>query len=317
MALFLPQGGPFSCKAAHRRIYLERGHFKEVVSLKKISFRNLGLCLAGSLLISIATHCFTQPANIAPGGATGIALMLNHLTGAPVGAATLCINIPLLLLAWRHINTRFTLRTAATCLLNAVMLDLVVSPLLPVYMGDRLLSCLFGGVLSGMGMALVFMSGSTTGGSDIVGRLIQKKMPHISMGRALMVIDGMVLASSILVFRNIEAALFGLISLFSVTRVVDGILFGVDTGTMVTIVTTQPQEISRQITQDLHRGATILPGKGAYSGQANDVVLCAVRKPQFAHLKQIIHAADPHAFVMVTETTQVFGQGFKPMEEQA
>ena len=86
---------------------------------------------------------------------------------------------------------------------------------------------------------------------------------------------------------------------------------------MVTIVTTQPQEISRQITQDLHRGATILPGKGAYSGQANDVVLCAVRKPQFAHLKQIIHAADPHAFVMVTETTQVFGQGFKPMEEQA
>ena len=282
---------------------------------KNISVRNLGLCLVGTFLGSIATHCFIQPANIAPGGATGIALMLNHLTGFPVGAATLCINVPLLLLAWRYLSGSFALRTAATCLLSAVMLDLVVTPLFPAYTGDRLLSCLSGGVLIGMGMALIFISGSTTGGSDIVSRLLQKRFPHVSMGRALMAIDGMVLLSSILVFRNPEAALFGLITLFSSTKVIDSILFGVDTGTMVTVVTTRPEEISRQITQNLHRGATIVPGTGAYSGQQNGVVLCAVRKSQFPHLKQLIHAADPHAFVMVTETTQVFGEGFKAMEE--
>lgn len=170
---------------------------------------------------------------------------------------------------------------------------------------------LFGGIIVGIGMAFVFLSGSTTGGSDILGYILQKKKPYMSIGRALMIVDGVVLVFSIFVFKNIESGLFGLIALYAQTRVIDGIIYGNDTGSMVTIVTGQPQAIADRIIQELERSATIMAGKGAYSQNDTQVLLCTVRKSQFSRLKEIIREADATAFVMVTETTDVFGEGFK------
>lgn len=279
--------------------------------MKKGTFRDAMLLVIGALIYSVGAQCFVVPANIAPGGAVGIALMLNYVTGLPVGSMTLMVNLPLLVLAWFYLSKKFALRTAAACAICSLVLDMVIAPFCPVYVGDRLLCSLYGGILVGVGMALIFISGSTTGGSDIAGYLLQKKYPHVSIGRALMMIDGVILFLSIFVFGNVDAGLFGLVCLYAQTKVIDTIIYGSDAGTQASIITRHPEAISRRVIEELDRSATIIPGKGAYSGQDTTIVLCTVRKSEFSRLKRIIGETDEDAFVMVTETTEVFGLGFK------
>ena len=275
--------------------------------------KNGGLILSGSVIYGIGTQCFLSKAQIAPGGASGIALMVNYVTKAPIGTLTFLINIPLLVLAWIYLSRSFAVKTALACSISSAIMDFVIAPVIPVYQGDRLLACLFGGVLVGLGMALIFLAGCTTGGSDIIGYLIQKKKPFMSIGRVLLLIDGVLLVVSIFVYGNMESGLFGLIALFAQTQIIDGIIYGIDLGNMVTVITSKPAEISRRIIEDLERSATILNGYGAYSQKGTEVLLCAVRKTQFSTLKQIIHETDPSAFVMVSETSEVYGEGFKEM----
>lgn len=279
--------------------------------MKNNKIKSLMYLLAGSFVYSLGTHCFVSPANIAPGGASGLALMANHVFGLPVGILTMLVNIPLLILAWMYLSREFAVKTAVACGICSIILDVLVAPIFPVYQGDRMMSSLFGGIIVGAGMALVFLSGSTTGGSDILGYILQKKKPHMSIGRALLIVDGIVLIFSIFVFENVESGLFGLIALYAQTHVIDGIIYGSDTGSMVTIVTRQPQAIADRIISELERSATIMAGKGAYSQDDTQILLCTVRKSQFNQLKEIIREADCSAFVMVTETTDVFGEGFK------
>ena len=277
--------------------------------------RDVSLLLVGSLIYGIGIYMFVVPANIAPGGASGIALMVNFVTGLPVGTLTLVLNVPLLILAWFYLSKKFAVSTAITTAVCSFVLDFVVPLFIPVYAGDRLLCSLYGGVLVGAGMALIFIAGSTTGGTDILGYILQKKRPHMSIGRALMIVDGIILAASIFVFGNIEAALFGLISLYVQTKVIDAIIYGGEVGSMATIVTSNPDEITEKVISELDRTATLLPAKGAYSRKDTNVLLCTVRKSQFSRLKKIVYDADPNAFVMVTDTSEVFGLGFKDFTE--
>lgn len=283
--------------------------------INKESVRDMLLLVIGALIYSVGTQSFIVPANIAPGGAVGIALMMNYVTGLPVGRMTLLVNLPLLVLAWFYLSRRFALRTAVACGICSIILDYVVAPICPVYAGDRMMSSLYGGILVGIGMAFIFLSGSTTGGSDVAGYLFQKKYPHVQIGRALLIIDGIILSLSIFVFRNVDAALFGMISLYAQTKVIDTIIYGSDAGSKASIITAHPDEIAGRIIRELDRSATILPGKGAYSGRETSVVLCTVRKSEFARLKRIIHETDENAFVMVTETTEVIGLGFKDFSD--
>ena len=277
--------------------------------------RDVSLLLIGSLIYGIGIYMFVVPANIAPGGASGIALMVNFVTGLPVGTLTLVLNVPLLILAWFYLSKKFAVSTAITTAVCSFVLDFVVPLFIPVYAGDRLLCSLYGGVLVGAGMALIFIAGSTTGGTDILGYILQKKRPHMSIGRALMIVDGIILAASIFVFGNIEAALFGLISLYVQTKVIDAIIYGGEVGSMATIVTSNPDGITEKVISELDRTATLLPAKGAYSRKDTNVLLCTVRKSQFSRLKKIVYDADPNAFVMVTDTSEVFGLGFKDFTE--
>ncbi len=283
--------------------------------INKNAIKDVLFLLAGAVIYSIGTHSFIEPANIAPGGAVGIALMGNYVTELPVGRLTLAVNLPLLLLAWFHLSRKFTIRTALACGVCSLILDFVIAPICPIYGGDRLMCSLYGGILVGVGMALIFLSGSTTGGSDVVGYLMQKKYPHVSIGRALLLIDGLILSTSVFVFKNVDAALFGLISLYVQTKVIDMMIYGNDAGSKVSIITRFPQEIGNRIIRELDRTATIIPCRGAFSGQDSTIVLCTVRKSEFSILKRIIAETDENAFVMVTETSEVFGLGFKDVVE--
>lgn len=195
----------------------------------------------------------------------------------------------------------------------SAVLDYVVV-YFPTYTGNALLASLFGGVCMGAGLAVVFMRGSTTGGSDILGKLLQLKAPHIRLAEML-ILDCLFCAAAI-VYRNIEASLFGLIAMYASAQVMDGILYGLENGKLVHIVSTQNDEITKDIIAHLNRSATILKGRGAYSGTEMDVIMVVVRKTEFFKLKTLVHSHDPNAFIVVTEAGEIIGEGWKPIDKE-
>ena len=267
---------------------------------------------AGAFLQALGVRCFIEPCQIAPGGVSGLSIIINYLTGLPVGSLNMGINIPLLLLAWRFLGRRFTLKTLRSVFIQSVMIDLV-GLWLPVYAGDRIMSALFGGVAIGVGLAPVFMRGSTTGGTDIVSRLIQLRFRHVSIGKLLFMVDTAVLLLSVAVFRNIETGLYGMITIYTSNRILDGILYGLDTGKVVLVISEKNQQIAQQVMDRLERGATFLQAEGAWSGQEKKVLLCVVRAVQCYRVEEIVRAADPDAFLVVMEANQIAGEGFRPI----
>lgn len=271
--------------------------------------------IAGSTLYAVGVHMFTAPNHIAPGGVTGIATMINYLLGAPIGTVSLLINIPLLFLSFKLLGRAMTVKTLKSVFIMSLILN-VMNFILPAYTKNPLLAALFGGVGIGAGLAIIFMRGGTTGGTDIAARLLQLKFPYIPMGRAMLLVDCVVLITSSFVYRQLESALYGLIAIFTCTRVLDSLLYGVDVGKMVLVISEKSQEISKAIINDLDRGATLLAGKGAYSGNDKYVVLSAVRKNQFHKLKNLVYDIDPRAFIIVAEAGEIMGEGFKPIQNK-
>ncbi len=270
--------------------------------------------VAGAAILAVGVSCFVGPAQIAPGGVSGLSILVNFLTDLPVGAVNLAFNIPLILLAWKFLGQRFTLRTLVTVLIQSVLMD-VITLWIPVYTGERIMAALFGGVASGVGLALVFMRGSTTGGTDIVSRLLQLRYRHLSIGRLLFLVDVVVLLLSVAVFRNIEAGLYGMIAIFASGKVLDNILYGLDTGKVLLVVSGKNQEIAARIMETLKRGVTFLHGSGAWSGTERQVLLCAVRAQQCYRVEEIVRGVDKEAFVIVLEATEIAGEGFRPITE--
>lgn len=288
--------------------------------IKKKYFRGLALDVGadviGSLLFAVGIVSFTEPANIAPGGVSGIAIILNYLWDMlPIGGMSIAINIPLLILSFKYLGRRASIKTICSLIISSLMIDCVAAPFFPIYTGDRLLGAVFGGVFIGAGLALIFLRGSTTGGTEIVSNLMRLRWPHISMGRAILFVDCAVIALSMVVFGNLESGMYGIISLFCSSKVIDAIVYGFDQGNMVTVVSDKNEEISRRILEEIDRGVTLLHGKGAYTGQEKEVLICAVRKSEFARLKSIVREVDHSAFVVTTEAGEIFGEGFKPVNK--
>ncbi len=274
--------------------------------------------IVGSMLIGISVNCFTAPNHMAPGGVTGIATLINYLTTLPIGTVSFLINVPLMIIAFKYLGVRFSAYTLKSMTILSLCVDLVAVIMGQIgyagYSGDPLLASLAGGALTGTGLALVFLRGSTTGGLDIVTRLIKRKFPHMSMGRLLFLADFCVLASSVMIYGNIESGLYGVICIFTNSRMLDAVLYGGDKGKSIMIVSEKPHEIAKAINNEVRRGVTLLSGQGAYSEQDRKIVLCAVRDNQYPSVKRVVHNIDPHAFIIVNEATEILGVGFRPIE---
>ena len=287
--------------------------------MKNISVKSLAADIlfdvAGSFALAIGIFCFAEQADIAPGGMSGIAIMLKHIFDLPVGLTTLALNIPLLLLAWKYISHRFTLRTLKTVLFNTIILDYIVTPYFPQYAGDRMLSSIFGGILMGVGLAFIFMRGSTTGGTDVVSNLMELRFPHVPIGTMLLIIDCVIIGASMPVFGNLESGLFGVVAMFCQSKVIDGVIYGLDRGQTVMIMSPHNDRIAERVIHEMEHGATFLKGRGAYSGTEMDVLYVAVRVQEFHQLKQITYEEDPNAFLVVGEANQIIGEGFKRIKE--
>lgn len=267
---------------------------------------------AGTFCYTASVYVFTAPNNIAPGGVTGLATAVHYLIPAlSIGTFVSVVNIPLLIVGYRFLGKKFILKTLISTVLFSVLYDYAFAFFMPVYTGDKILASLFGGVLSGFGLALVFIKGGSTGGADITNRIIQKKLPHISLGRIVLISDVVVIVFATLAFKEMESAMYAIVAMFVASRVMDGVLYGADIGKMVMIVTSMPNEVCSQVNSKINRGTTVIQAKGGYTGQDKSVIMCAVKINQFHKLKRLIYSIDSSAFMMVTNSTEVVGEGFK------
>lgn len=264
---------------------------------------------AGSLIYAAGFVYFIEPNRISPGGATGISSIIHELTGFPIGAGILIINIPLFAVAARKLGLRFLTRSAFAMALSSAAMDLPL--FLPPYVEDRLLAALFGSILSGFGLALIYARGAVTGGSDLLGRLIRERLHHISMGRLLLIVDGIIVLTATVVFGNLTTALYSVISIYVTSQVVDKLLAGLDVARVVYIISERYGDIGRDIVSRMGRGVTLLKAEGGYSGMERTVVMCAVRRQELFELKKIVMRHDDNAFFIVTEAAEVLGEGFK------
>lgn len=283
----------------------EERWYKVVISL-------LGLGL-GVFLLAVGLVFFLEPNTIAPGGVTGFAIVLKQTTNIPIYITNLAINIPLFIVGLLILGRNFGWKTLyATALLSLFLKIIPAQAVTP----DLLLASIFGGLVSGVGLGIVFKFGGTTGGTDLAGSILNKIFPSLSLSTFMMAIDMLVVAFAGIVDKKVETSLYSVISLFVTVKVIDLILEGIGYLKGFLIITNKPEEISERIMKDLDRGVTLFRGKGMYTKEEKDVLLCVVNRSQFTKTKEIVNSVDNKAFIMVTEMSEVLGEGFEEIKNQ-
>lgn len=285
--------------------------------MKKDTVKELSLdiifILLSSAITAVGINMFTAPNNIAPGGFTGIATLLNYLYNLPIGAVTFIMNIPLVIWAIVEIGYKLVLKSFFSVLTASLFTDLS-APFIAPYKGDMILVSICAGVVLGFGFSLVFMREATSGGTDLIAKLLNNRIRFISMGKLMMFIDGLVVVISAFVYQKIENALYACITVFVCSKVIDSILMGTDIGSgkLFFIISEQNDLIAKRIITELDRGVTFLNSVGAYTMNDGKTILCAVRKYQIQKMHRIIKETDKNAFVIATEASEIVGESFKP-----
>lgn len=264
------------------------------------------LILVGCLIGAVAYPLFLVPNGIAPGGVTGISMVLHHAFGWPVGMTSLLINIPLFLIGYRSMGRTFVLRSLVATVLFSALIDLLqLEPLTR----EPLLASVFGGVLVGFGLGLILRAGATTGGTDLLARVVHRRFPLISVGAFLFALDGVVITLAGFTL-SMEHAMYAMISAFIITKVLDSVLTGLRMDKACYIITRQGEGITRRLLDEVGRGVTTLNATGSYSGHQMQLLLCEVSRMEMLAVKSIVNQQDPKAFMFITDTHETLGEGF-------
>ncbi len=273
-----------------------------------------GLIILGSVLFAAGFQFFLYPNSIIVGGVSGIAMIINYLTQLPVGVMTIVLNIPLFIIAWKHFGTKFIIASLVGMLLSSVFVDLFAlisySPT-----SDMLLACIIGGAVKGLGLGIIYYAGATTGGTDIIAKFVRLRFPYLNFGTVILLTDAVIILAFAAIFKKVEAAMYAVIAMFVVSKVVDLVLYGIDNSSVCYIISEKSEQLVSDITDRLHRGVTILEGEGAYSHQNKQVLLCVVKRTQIAEIRKMIRNIDEKAFFIVTDAKNVFGKGFGDLSD--
>lgn len=277
--------------------------------MKKL--KDYSIIAIGGVTYGISVVIFTSPNNIAPGGLTGIATVLNYLFSLPIGTFILLMNVPLFFIGYKIIGRGFLAKSIVGTIFVSVSIDLLVL-ILPPYKGDLMIVSIFGGILNGAGLALIFSRGGSTGGTDIIAALIHRKFPHISMGYIILASDVLIIALATFVYHSIELGLYAVISIFVSTKLIDIIIYGTsrNNGKMMLIITKKKKEILPELLSQVSRGVTVLKAQGGYSSSDIDVLICALRPEQVFKANEIAKTIDPDVFIIVTTAGTINGYGF-------
>lgn len=273
--------------------------------------RRYALITLGALIFALAFAWCFDPAQIGFGGVTGVGQIVNHfLPGVPIGGVVVALNLPLFFLGWRLLGGRMLVSSVYAMLCSSLFID-ALDRVFAFRAMDRLPACVAGGVLVGVGLGIVVLEGATTGGTDLMARLLKRPFAWLPMGRLLLCVDLVVVLAAAAAFRSPESGVYGLIGLFISTAVMDKMLYGLDTAKVAYIISVKDQEIARAISQTLERGVTLLEGRGGWSGEGRQVVLCAFKQRQIVELKALVKGIDPAAFLIVCDAYEVLGDGFR------
>ena len=268
--------------------------------------------LLGCLIGAAAYPAFLIPNNIAPGGLTGTATIISYLTGWPIGALSLVLNVPLFLIGYRTMGRVFAFRSLVATVLFSVLIDLL--PLKPVS-EDPLLGTLFGGVVLGIGLGLILRGGATTGGSDMIARMVHRRVQFISVGMFLFALDFLVVVAAAFVIGSAQA-LYALINIYVCSRVIDAVMVGFGGNKACFVMTGAWEKITGRIMNEIGRGVTLLSARGAYSGQEHPVVLCVAARQEVIAVKRIVREEDERAFMFITEAHEALGEGFSRLDSE-
>lgn len=273
--------------------------------------------IIGSGIYALGVHSFTSPNDIAPGGVTGIATIVSSVTDWKVGTLIGLMNIPLLIAGFILLNKRVMIRTLISVVVLSFMTDYAFNAV-PVYIaesGSGILAAIFGGLLMGAGLGIVYVREGTTGGTDIVIKIINRFRPEMKLGTISFLINAAVAALGYFVYKNLDVVLYAVISIFVESKVMDALVYGGLEGKFLMIFSNQPQEIAQKLLL-MKRGVTLLKGEGAYSGEERQVICIAVHKNEYVKVKRIVKETDPEAFVIITGANEVLGKGFQKLDQQ-
>ena len=275
-----------------------------------------GKIIGGSALFSLGFSLFLGPNDLNAGGISGLAMMLVHLLRfGSVGLFTLLMNLPLFVIGGIKVGRKFFIGSLAGMAVCSIFLD--VFSLLPVPGTEPLISALYGGLLCGLGLGIVFGTGASTGGSDIIVRLLKLKYENVPIGTINICFDAAVVILTGLVFWDISKALYSGVAIFVSGQVIDAVIYRFDYSKVALIISSAHEQIARQIGIRLNRGATFLEGEGSYSSRPTKVILTVVKRQQVAELKRLVMEIDPGAFIVVQEAHQVLGEGFSRYSRDA
>jgi len=270
--------------------------------------RDYILILIGASIMGFAIKNIYDPIGLVTGGVSGVAIILKKQLGVPLWLTNTAINVPLFAAAARLKGWKFIKRTLVATV--ALSVSLYVIPEIPFLMDDLLLTALFGGIITGAGAGIVFACQATTGGTDMMAALIQRKLRHYSVAQVMQVLDGIIVIAGIFVF-GIHASLYAIVAIYVTTKVTDALMEGMNYAKSAFIITAHPEQVADELMKELDRGASGIHIKGMYTGEERMMVFCVVGKKQIPQLKQIVGTIDPDAFVVVSDAREVLGEGFQ------
>ncbi len=268
--------------------------------------------IIGGLIVALAYAAFLIPGKVVPGGVTGIAMVVHFLYNSPVGIVTILLNIPLFLLALKILGFGFSLKSFIAILYTNLLIDFFIYTVkIQMPTSNEILSAIYGGILLGIGLGLIFRGGASTGGSDIVGQVLNR-YTNLSVGIAIMIVDFIVISLAGFVTHSVELALLGYLSLFLSSKLIDLILEGIDYARAVFIISSEPEKITDEIYKKMNRGVTVLEGYSPFTKKKRPVIMCVITKKETMYLKSLIKAIDEESFVILTDIFEVLGRGFRP-----
>ena len=263
----------------------------------------------GCIIGGAAYPLFLTPGQIAPGGLSGVAMILNHLFGTPVGMMSIVLNIPLFLVGFRAMGGLFVFRSLLATFLFSICIDILQLPAMTL---DPMLGCIFGGIVLGVGLGLIMRGSATTGGTDMLARMVHKRFSFISTGTFLFIFDCMVVVGAGF-FIGAEEALYALICIFVSSKALDMVMIGVSTNKACFIISDNWERITHRLLYDMDRGVTHLIARGAYSGKERPVVLCVLPPSEAARMKKIVIEEDEDAFIFICDAHEALGEGFSKL----
>lgn len=271
--------------------------------------------VVGSIVYAVGFQFFMYPNSIVSGGVVGIAMIVNRLTDFPVGVLTIVLNLPLFVVGWKHFGLDFMVSSFVGMALSSAFVDIFALTNI-VLTDDPMLACIIGGAIKGAGLGIIYYVGASTGGIDIIAKMLRKRFAHINFGTIVLILDFFIIGAYALVLGKYETSMYSIIAMVVSTKLIDLVLYGMDNSSICYIISEKSDTLIKDIiTGHLKRGVTILNGEGAYSHHAKQVLMCVIKRTQFSELKKIVKSVDEDAFFIVTDAKNVFGNGFDSISE--